>query len=286
MELDTLTGALDAHFRVDRVTHDDWTQAYEHAYGDAESWRAQLVPGFEGRCAGLAVRGGDLVEQAVTCVFPGDELIASLEPRTLLFSEHPLDYSDRGGFAPVDLAELHARECSLYVVHAPLYQHPELAPSRLLADGLELDGVETYFPLDPGLPGGIAAIGGSARTVAGLADRICAFLGPGIPVHVLTRTAERAGRVAVVAGNGARPELLAASLERGCRTYVTGNAATNSEVARVRERVRAFRELADREHVTLIDATHYGTERPSQLAMVEWFRQRGLPARFGENGPK
>ena len=113
-----------------------------------------------------------------------------------------------------------------------------------------------------------------------------AFLGPKIPVLVLTRTQQRAGRVAIVAGGGASRAILEASLERGCETYVTGNAATNCELDFVQTEVREFRALADREHVSLIDATHYGTERPPQLEMVQWFERRGVPARFVENGPK
>jgi hypothetical protein len=49
--------------------------------------------------------------------------------------------------------------------------------------------------------------------------------------------------------------------------------------------VRAFRERADAAHVTLLDVTHYGSERPPQLAMVDWFERRGLPASFAGNGP-
>lgn len=235
------------------------------------------------------VRGAAEVDRAVTCVFPGDDLIAALEPRTLLFSEHPLDFADRSGFRPLSRSSfetLAERGCSLYVVHAPLYQHPEIGPSRLLAEGLGLERPETYHPLDPGLPGGIAVVGQSSLTVERLADRLRGFLGRRIPVHVLTRTVEHAGTVAVVAGGGARVEILRASLERGCRTYVTGNAATNSDVPRVRDRVRAFRELADAEHVSLIDATHYGSERAPQIAMVDWFGSLGVPARFAENGPR
>jgi putative NIF3 family GTP cyclohydrolase 1 type 2 len=286
--LEAVTGELDAYFRVDLVTRDDWTAAFEHAYPGEAVWRARVEPGFEGRWNGLMVRGGGEVEQAVACVFPGDELIAALAPRTLLFSEHPLDYADRSGFRPFAAASLdllRERGSSLYVVHAPLYQHPELGPSRLLAAGLGLEGVDLFHPLDPGLPGGIAARGESWLTVDGLADRARAFLGADIPVHVLTRTAERAGSVVVAAGGGARAELLSAALERGCTTFVTGNAATNSEVERVQERVRAFRRLADAEHVSLIDVTHYGSERPSHLAMVDWFERRGLPASFAGNGP-
>jgi len=289
MQLDELVGALDAYFRTDLVSDDDWSRAFEHAYGPDDYWRGFVEPGYAGRWTGLMVRGDAVVERAVTCVFPGDDVIAALEPRTLLFSEHPLDFADRPGFLPLARSSfdtLRQRGCSLYHVHAPLDQHAEIAPSLLLARGIGLERIETYYPIDPELPGGAAAVGVSSATVDGLADRIRAFLGDDIPVHVLTRTDERAGTVAVAAGGGADADVLRASLERGCTTYVTGNAATNCVVPRVRESVQAFRELADAEHVSLIDATHYGSERPPQHAMVKWFRRRGLPASFAENGPK
>ncbi len=178
------------------------------------------------------------------------------------------------------------RGISFFHAHAPIDQHPRLSPSRLLAEGIRLEGLDEYFPIDSNLPGGAAIIGQSTLTVDGLADSLRAFLGPDIPVHVLTRTQQQAGRVAVVAGGGASRDILEASLERGCQTYVTGNAATNCVLDFVQTEVREFRALADREHVTLIDATHYGMERPPQLEMVKWFERRGVPCRFVENGPK
>ena len=41
-------------------------------------------------------------ERAATCVFPSDAIVASLAPRTLLFSEHPIAFEDDvEGFAPL-----------------------------------------------------------------------------------------------------------------------------------------------------------------------------------------
>ncbi len=105
-------------------------------------------------------------------------------------------------------------------------------------------------------------------------------------MHVLTRPRPQAGRVAIVAGGGANAEMLEASLERGCQTYVTGNAATNCRLPHVQEEVRGFRRLAEENDVALIDAMHYGMEKPPQLEMVAWFEERGLEARFVANGPK
>lgn len=288
MRLDDLVAELDREFSIDLVRDDDWSPAFAQVYPEPY-WRMFVEPGYEGRWDGLMVRGAEEVAAAATCVFPGDGVIRQLEPGTLLFSEHPLDFGDRPGFLPISRESFEAmREhgISFFHAHAPIDQHPRLSPSRLLAQGIGLEGLEEYFPIDPNVPGGAAIIGQSTLTVDGLADSLRAFLGSDIPVHVLTRTQQQAGRVAVVAGGGASRDILEASLERGCQTYVTGNAATNCVLEFVQTEVREFRALADRAHMTLLDATHYGMERPPQLEMVKWFDQRGVPCRFVENGPK
>ncbi len=178
------------------------------------------------------------------------------------------------------------RGISLYNAHAPLDMHPEVSPSRLLAKGIGLEHLEEYFPIADGIPGGAAIVGDSRLTLEGLADAVRGFLGDEIKVHVLTRPRQEAGRVAVVAGGGATRQLLEASLEHGCQTYVTGNAATNCELDFVQEEVRDFRELAEQAGVALVDGMHYGTEKPPQLAMAAWFRERGLEAEFRPDGPK
>jgi putative NIF3 family GTP cyclohydrolase 1 type 2 len=235
------------------------------------------------------VRGTEEVEGVATCVFPSDRIVAGLEPATFLFTEHPLDFADEPGFLPLspETYELmRERGISLYNAHAPLDMHPEVSPSRLCARGVGLEDLETYFPICEGIPGGAAIIGESRLNIDGLADALRSYLGSEIKVHVLTRPRAEAGRVAMVAGGGALVEALEASLERGCRTYVTGNAATNCRLDFVQEQVRAFRERADAAGVALLDAMHYGMEKPPQLAMVEWFRSRGLDARFVPDGPK
>jgi putative NIF3 family GTP cyclohydrolase 1 type 2 len=288
VRLDDLARELDAYFRVPEVRDDDWSRGFAHCYPDPY-WREYAEPGYEGRWNGLMVRGGDEIERVATCVFPSDRIVAGLEPRTLLFSEHPLDFADAPGFQPLareSFETMRERELAFYHVHAPLDMHPEVSPSRLCAEGIGLERLEEYFPLAKGIPGGAAIAGESRLTLEGLAEAVRAFLGPEIPVHVLTRPREHAGRVAVVAGGGADRALLEASIERGCETYVTGNAATNCVLDFVQEGVRAFRQLAEEAGVALLDATHYGMEKPPQLAMVEWFRRRGLPAEFVPDGPK
>lgn len=288
MQLEELVNELDAYFRIAEVRNDDWAPMFEACYPDPY-WRSYAEPGYEGRWNGLMVRGADEVVRVATCVFPSDRIVAELEPNTFLFSEHPLDFADVPGFLPLARQSFEAmreRGISLYHAHAPLDMHPEVSPSRLCAQGVGLEHLEEYFPIADGISGGAAIIGDSRLTIDGLADAFRAFLGPEILVHVLTRPRQTAGRVAVVAGGGAQREILEASLERGCETFVTGNAATNCRLDFVQKSVADFRLLADEAGIALIDAMHYGMEKPSQLTMVDWFRERGLPAEFVPDGPK
>jgi putative NIF3 family GTP cyclohydrolase 1 type 2 len=289
VRLNDLVTELDAYFRVADVRNDDWSATFEHLYPDPY-WRAYAEPAYEGRWNGLMVRGADEVVSAATCVFPSDAIIASLPPRTLLFSEHPIAFDDDvAGFSPLrreSFERLRDRGSSFYHVHAPLDQHPDVSPSRLVAEALGLEGLEEYFPIAEGLPGGAAVIGNSDLPLDALAERLRSVLGSEIPVRVLSWPRRESGRVAVVAGGGAGRPILEASLERGCETYVTGNAATRCRLEFVQEEVRDFAALADKADVAVVDGTHYGLEKPPQLAMVRWFERRGLTAEFRPGRPE
>jgi putative NIF3 family GTP cyclohydrolase 1 type 2 len=289
VRLDELVSDLDAYFGVPEVRGDDWSGTFEFLYPDPY-WRQFAEPGYEGRWNGLMVRGVADVERARTCVFPSDSIIAAVEPRSLVFSEHPIAFEDDvRGFEPLareSFERLKADGISFYHVHAPLDQHPDVSPSRLCADGAGLTNLEEYFPIAEGIPGGAAIAGDSDLSLDELASRLRNYLGEEIPVDVVTRPRAQAGRVAMVAGGGAQRGILEASLERGCQTFVTGNATTRCRLGFVQAENRKFRELADEEGVALVNATHYGMEKPPQLAMTEWFRARRVDAEFRPGAPE
>jgi putative NIF3 family GTP cyclohydrolase 1 type 2 len=288
VRLEDVVGELDGYFRIAEVENDDWSPAFEAVYPEPY-WREYVEPGYEGKWNGLMVRGAGDVERVTTCVFPSDRVVAGLGPGTLLFSEHPLDFADEPGFLPLSresFETLKRRSCGFFHAHAPLDMHPEVSPSRLCAAGVGLEALEEYYPIADGIPGGAAIVGNSGLSLEALAEAFRVFLGPEIKVHVITRPRPEAGRVAVVAGGGADAEILQASIERGCQTYVTGNAATNCRIDWVQEKVRVFRELAEEADIALIDAMHYGMEKPPQLKMVNWFLRLGLAAEFVPDGPK
>ena len=126
------------------------------------------------------------------------------------------------------------------------------------------------------IPGGAAIIGNSRLSLEGLAEAFRSYLGPEIKVHVITRPRPRGGAGGGRRGRRRRRRHPRASIDRGCQTYVTGNAATNCRLDwSSRRRCGAFRELADEAEVALVDAMHYGMEKPPQLAMVSWFGGAG-----------
>jgi len=288
MTVDELVARLDVYFRVAEVRGDSWSAGFEACYPEPY-WRDYVEAAYETRWNGLMVRGAWQVERAVTCVFPSDAIIRALEPNSLLFSEHPLDFDEVSLFKPLSRAtfeRMRADGISFYHVHAPLDMHPEISPSRLVASGLGLEGLEEYGPIAKGISGGACIIGTTDASLDELSKRLQTVVGVDVPVQVVTRPRERAGRVAVVAGGGANVDLLEQSLSRGCSTYVTGGAARRPKHAFFGPKFDAFRALAAKHDIALIDGTHYGTEKPPQFAMVDWFRRLGLDARFEADGPK
>jgi len=282
MRRDELVGQLDAYFGTREVRGDEWADLFELVYPEPY-WRDYAEADYEGRWNGLLVRGADEVERAATCVFPSDRVIAMLEPGTFLFSEHPIDYGDDPGFLPLSresFERMRSAGISFYNVHAPLDHHLEISPSRMCAAAMGVPVEEEYLPIAQGIPGGAAVIGPSGETLDDIAGRLQALLGPEVPVTIVRRRdgTGAAGRVAVVGGGGADREALEAALERGCETYVTGGVFTRW--------AEEFLALAESSGIAVVDGTHYGTEKPPQLAMVDWFRNVGLKAEFIPDGPK
>jgi putative NIF3 family GTP cyclohydrolase 1 type 2 len=282
MNRDRLVERLDAYFGTLGVHGDEWGDLFDLVY-PVPYWREFAEPEYELRWNGLLVRGGDEVERVATCVFPSDRVIGLLEPGTFLFSEHPIDYADGPGFLPLSresFERMRADGIGFYHVHAPIDHHPAISPSRLCAAAMGVPVEDEYLPIAQGIGGGAAVIGRSDSSLDELAARLQAYLGPEVPVRIVRRRPETnwAGRVAVVGGGGADRDALQASLERGCQTYVTGGVFT--------QWAKEFLALASEARVAVVDGTHYGTEKPPQLAMVDWFRELGLEAEFIPDGPK
>ncbi|MDP1823868.1 MAG: Nif3-like dinuclear metal center hexameric protein [Archangium sp.] len=294
MQRDRLVAELDEWFRVADVQDDEWLSLFDVVY-DAPYWRDYVDPAWLRSFNGLMVRGADEVTHVATCVFPSDAILRRVPAGSFVFAEHPVDDAPGDVFAPWSKAtfeRLRMDRINVYTVHAPLDHHPEVSPSVLLGRALGLKEPKAFLPMARGLSGGGAVIGYSDLTVAELKHRLQDAVGPEVPVALgpglsLDEAGRRAaGTVAVVAGGGASLAALEAALAMGCTTYVTGNALSPCGIPYVKEIHDAFRARAKSAGVAIVDGTHYGTEKLSQLAMVDWFKARGLEARFEPGLPE
>ncbi|MFO0598881.1 MAG: Nif3-like dinuclear metal center hexameric protein [Myxococcaceae bacterium] len=288
MKRDSLVQWLDEALGVRQVEGDDWLQILPVVY-ETPHWRNFTEPEWAPRGNGLMVRGSAEVDHVVTCVFPSDAILKKLAPRTFVFTEHPIDDAEGDVFAPIPqrtFERLQRDGISIYTAHAPLDHHPELSPSALIAEALGLTQRQVFLPMARGLPGGAAVVGDTTLSVAALTTALRTTLGAEIPVRLVNAAREAAGRVAVVAGGGADPSNLEAALALGATTFITGNAASPCAlpfVSAVREKFLAQAKAAQ---VNVIDGTHYGTEKPAQLAMVKWFAARDVKASFVPGKPE
>ena len=294
MKRDQLVAELDGYFHVADVQGDEWVTLFDLVY-DAPYWRDYVEAPWVKSFNGLMVRGADEVTQVATCVFPSDAILRRVPAGSFVFAEHPVDDAPGDVFAPWSKAtyqRLRADGVSVYTVHAPLDHHPDVSPSVLLGKAISLTATKSFLPMAKGLPGGGAVIGDSDLTVADMQRRLQAAIGPDVRVALgpglsMDEANHRAaGKVAIVAGGGASVELLEAALALGCTTYVTGNALSPCTIPYVKALHDAFRARAKAAGVAIIDGTHYGTEKLSQLAMVDWFKARGLEARFEAGVPE
>ena len=154
-----------------------------------------------------------------------------------------------------------------YHVHAPIDHHPEISPSRMCAagdGGGDRGGVPPDRRGDPGRRGGDRAVGRDPRRAGGPAPGAARPGGAGDGSCAGARTPMRRAGSRWWAAEAPTARRSQAALERGCETYVTGGVFTKW--------AEQFLALAESSGIAVVDGTHYGTEKPPQLAMVEWFR--------------
>lgn len=294
MRRDQLVAELNDWFRVAEVSDDEWVSLFDVIY-DTPYWRDFVEAAWVKSFNGLMVRGGDEVTTVATCVFPSDAILRRVPTGAFVFAEHPVDDAPGDVFAPwakSTFERLRADRISVYTVHAPLDHHPEISPSVLLGRELGLKAPQPFLPMARGLSGGGGVFGASDGTVAELHRRLQQVIGPEVRVALApwlsADEAERraAGMVGIVAGGGASVDAVEAALAHGCTTYVTGNALSPCSIPYVKRIHDAFRARAQAAGVAVIDGSHYGTEKLSQLAMVDWFKARGLDAHFEPGIPE
>jgi putative NIF3 family GTP cyclohydrolase 1 type 2 len=245
-----------------------------------------LTDNYRERSMGLVCDNAVEINTVYTAVFPEDAVVQSIidrdETDALLFLHHPSVWDFRK--APVvwrvmnrDLLEqFRDKRIAIYNLHVPLDNYSEYSTSATLAVALDITELAPFYEYF----GGLAAVFGKTEytTVQQLRERFTAAMGHKTSLYQYGPQEIAGNRVAVAAGGGNIPDLLAEIADAGVNVLVTG-ITVNRGVA-----VPAH-DFAREKGINIMGGTHYSTEKPACLAMCAYFRKLGLPADFIEGEP-
>jgi putative NIF3 family GTP cyclohydrolase 1 type 2 len=279
MKIEELVSKLDEAFAIASCPED----LQEFAVVDEN--RHLLNTEFLERKTGLVLRSSDTVERVFSVVFISAGVVGKIleHPNSLIFTHHHFDYfEDERGLKPIPssvLESLRDRCISIYVAHAPLDGHAVYGTFLVLAQLCDIEPEERFYDYF-GAP--VALFGRIKRTdYDAFAEVVRTRLErPYLTLHKHRPDVEH---LAVVAGGGDLPDLLQMAHDHGCDTLLTGTVENRFAVPVLQEQNRQFHELNKKVKLNLIGGTHYGTERPAMIRVVEMFKEYGIPCEYCED---
>ncbi len=292
MQQDELVRQLDSFFAIEAFEESErWRSRFSEA--DLRVFEQYAEPAFlGGTWNGLTLNNTDSVERVYLVVFPGQPVLDTIiarevadgAPGALIFAHHLTDYEESGR-GPVtipedQLAELKEHGISYYTCHAPLDCHLEISTARALANVLGLREQDLFAPYHGGMSA-VHGVVGKPTSFQSFASRLAKVCDVNRLRYDQVRHSGRpVNRVAVVPGNGGRPERIEEAASLGCDTYVCGHWWFFSEENESAETHRAqIRDLLPALGMNLLGVSHYATEMVVMRdQMPGWFRNHGLDA--------
>jgi putative NIF3 family GTP cyclohydrolase 1 type 2 len=204
------------------------------------------------------------------------------ETDALLFLHHPSTWDIRN--APVvwqvmdreQLRQFRERNISIYNLHVPLDNYGEYSTSATLAGTLGITDLMPFYEYF----GGLAAVFGKTEysTVQQLRERFTEEMGHEASLYRYGTDDIKNGTVAVAAGGGNIPDLLAEIADAGVNVLVTGITVNRGTAGPAHD-------FAREKGINIMGGTHYTTEKPACQAMCGYFQELGLPAEFIDGTP-
>ncbi|MCK5115068.1 MAG: Nif3-like dinuclear metal center hexameric protein [Candidatus Aegiribacteria sp.] len=280
MNLSSLTTALDSEFKIAENKENlvEWAVTEE-----TEDF---INPEFLKHHSGLMLQASDSIDRVFTSVFISDCVVEKMmhESNSFLFTHHQFNYyeDERGlqAISPDTFDKLLDNGISIYVAHAPLDTHPQYGTSISLAKftGVSIENMfYDYFGAPTALIGHILK-----SEFADYSAKIMNDLNR--PCLTLQQHSPYVEKIAVVAGGGDEPDILRYAYESGCDTMLTGTVEHRWAAPSVQEKNKLFHELNKELKLNLIGGTHYGTERPAMIRILDLFKNLGIKCEYCEDG--
>ena len=244
-----------------------------------------LCNNFKKRSMGLVCDFAREIRTVYTAVFPSREVMQRiLEEGTqdaMLFVHHPSIWDIRKApevFYQMDrdlLTRFKDRRISVFNLHVPLDNFGKYSTSATLAEALSIKPEKpfaAYF-------GALAGVFGKtqAATVQELKQLFQEAVGHTVRLYHYGEDVVCEGTVAVVAGGGLT-ETIEEIAQNNVNLLITGITVKN-------EHSKGAHEYAEKQGINILGGTHYSTEKFACQALVEYFKELGLPAHFIEGIP-
>ena len=279
MKLEALKTLLDKEFNIENNKEN----LVDFAFTDEN--KKFINSDFKAHKTGLLNLNSTKIQKVYTVVFITDNVINKIknEKNCLILTHHHFDYyEDERGLQPIrpEIFEiLKKTENSIYVAHAPLDTHKVYGTSVSLAElcNIKIEKLFfDYFGAPTALIGHIKKTNflQFAKTVRYSIKR---------PQLTLHKHIDNVEKIAVVAGGGDMPEILQQVYDFGCDTLLTGTVKHLWAVPFIQEANKKFHELNHTLKRNLIGGTHYATERPAMIKILELFRKYGIDCEYCED---
>lgn len=267
-------------FKLDECS-DDWSNIEFNADFVTEKFRKRYM--------GILADNAEEIIKVYTAVFPSEKVMQNLlrkgEKNILLFTHHPIDWKIREGQSPfvnfdVDLLQkFKENKISIYTLHTPLDRNGEYSTSVnfMKAIGIAQEGeFAEYFGFLSGVIGKT-----DCKNISEMSEEFERAVGHRVKIWNYGTDEIKNGKVAVVAGGGNDPEILAEVAKLGINTFLTGVTYPNQDYE---PSIQAHKVAKDN-RINMIGGTHYSTEKFACIKMTEYFEKLGIPAEFLQDDP-
>jgi len=280
MNAQELYKKLEIDFKLDECS-DDW--------GNIDFDADFVTENFRKRYMGILADNSDEILKAYIAVFPSEKVMKEVlrrgEENVMLFTHHPVDWKIIPGQSPfvnLDvelLKEFKENRISIYTLHTPLDRNGEYSTSVNFMKALGITQIGEFAEYFGFLSGVIGKT--DCKNTIEMAKRFKEAVGHEVKVWNYGTDEIKDGKIAVVAGGGNDPEILAEVAKLGINTFLTGVTYPNKDY----EPSLQAHKVAKENKINMIGGTHYSTEKFACIKMTEYFEKLGIPAEFLQDDP-
>jgi len=248
-----------------------------------------VTENFRKSYMGILADNAEEIKKVYTAVFPSEKIMQEILERNeqdiLLFTHHPVDWKIRAGQSPFVnlnrglLQKFKENEISIYTLHTPLDRNGEYSTSVNFMKALKITQAGEFAEYFGFLSGVIGKT--DCKNISEMAEKFKEAVGHNVKIWNYGTDEIKDGKIAMVAGGGNDPEIIAEVAKLRINTFLTGVTYPNKYY----EPSLQAHKIAKENKINMIGGTHYSTEKFACIKMAEYFEKLGILAEFLQDDP-